>query len=142
LNLSATGQKALRHKNLDTSEQFNATGAGKARAYRESSSSDNGYHLSAEARYTLPSKVDKLTHAVGIFADKSGWKREKNWHDATGHRSENYADLGLSYHLNYGQATLKVELAHALGAWHHEDDHDDMGPARRTSVNALLIVAY
>ena len=136
LSLSATGQKAF-GKNLDSSEQFNATGSGRVRAYRESASGDNGYHLSGELRYTLPSPADKLTHAVGAFVDKGGWETENKWKD-WGRNSDNYADVGLAYYLNYGPASLKVELVQAIGAWHEEE----MGPESRTSLNTFFILSY
>jgi hemolysin activation/secretion protein len=136
LSLSANAQKAF-GKNLDSSEQINVTGSGRVRAYRESASGDNGYNLSAELRYTLPSPADKLNHAIGAFVDKGGWATEDKW-STWGRNSDNYADVGLAYYLNYGPASLKVELVQAIGAWHEQE----MGPESRTSLNTLFILSY
>lgn len=112
LSLTASAQKALKGKNLDSSEQMSIAGANGVRAYREVVSGDNAYLLNAELRYQLPA-IGGLKHSMGVFADTGrAWYADGSAMLVNGTR---LSDVGLGYYANYDKVMLKVILAHAVG---------------------------
>lgn len=113
LSASLGLQKALRDKNLDTSEQMTISGSNGVKAYRETVSGDNGYLLGAELRYLLPA-VAGLTHSVGLFADTGRIHQQKaDYTDTNGVR---LSDVGLGYYASYRSLFGGVQVARGVGA--------------------------
>jgi hemolysin activation/secretion protein len=134
LSLSASGQKAI-GRNLDGSEQFNVTGANGVKSYSEVISGDDGYLLNAELRYTLPSFINGLHHSLGAFVDQGGWRYARP--DYALKQGDSLTDVGLGYSLSYGPASVKVQLAHAVGEYPSEIREES-----RTRLMALFMVSF
>jgi|AGTN01.1.fsa_nt_gi Hemolysin activation/secretion protein len=99
LAVGARGQRTLRDKNLDGSEQMSISGPNGARGYAEGVSGDNGYLLSSELRYALPQRGD-LRHTLGVFAEMGRVHAQNNEYtgEGTGTRIN---DIGVSYSANF-----------------------------------------
>jgi hemolysin activation/secretion protein len=132
---TASAQKAL-GQNLDSSEQFNVTGAYGVKAYREAISGDNGYLIGAEFRHRLPWFGGyKLEHYLGVFGDVGGWSYERAPFPAK--RSDTLYDVGLSYSLSFGPVALQARLAKGLGRYPSE-----LRPEHRTIGTVLVTAAF
>lgn len=117
LNIGASLQKALGHKNLDGSEQFSITGPNGVKAYREVVSGDNGYLLNAELRFLLPA-FEGLTHSIGVFGDTGRWEFEKSGYATK--KSDYLSDIGVGYYASYKWFMMNLQLAHAVGPYPEE----------------------
>jgi hemolysin activation/secretion protein len=133
-HVSASAQKALMGKNLDSSEQMSISGASGVRAYREVVSGDNAYFLNAELRYQLPA-LGGLSHSLGVFSG-TGRSHYENADHVTSNGIR-LSDVGLSYYASYRSLILKVQLAHAVGAI-----PDEVADKGRTNVYAQVGVLF
>lgn len=112
LSATLSLQKALRDKNLDSSEQMTISGPGAVKSYRETVSGDNGYLVNTELRYLLPALAG-LTHSVGVFADTGRVHLQKGaYADTNGVR---LSDVGIGYYAAYQGLIASAQLARAVG---------------------------
>jgi hemolysin activation/secretion protein len=116
--VSAVGQKDLRVKTLDSSEQLFVSGSGGVRAYAEGLSGDNGYIFNLELPYALP-KVGHsgLQQSVSVFEDSGGVQAEKNNSSST-----NFVlnDVGGGYTSTRSPFYFKIQGVRILGNIHSE----------------------
>ena len=81
--LSARGtvrfQKVTAGGNIDSTEQFFISGVGGVRAFTESVGFDNGFTVTGELRYALPS-VGSLRHTFNLFVDNGrAWAEQGDY---------------------------------------------------------------
>lgn len=116
--VSAVGQKDLRVKSLDSSEQLFVSGSGGVRAYAEGLSGDNGYIFNLELPYALP-KVGHsgLQQSLSVFEDSGGVDAEKNSSSLT-----NFVlnDVGGGYTATRSPFYFKIQGVRILGNIHSE----------------------
>jgi hemolysin activation/secretion protein len=124
VRVSAVGQKDLRVKYLDSSEQLYISGSGGVRAYVEGISGDNGYIFNMELPYALP-KIPHtgLQHAVSGFFDSGGVHTEK---EETSLTDFVLNDAGVSYTMTRYPLFFKVQGVRMLGNIHSETDKTRM----------------
>jgi hemolysin activation/secretion protein len=116
LSTAASVQKSL-NRNLDTSEQMNIAGPSGVRAYRESTTGDNGYLLTADLRYTLPAPAGQaagLTHSLGVFADMGRVYLQHGEYASV--NGESLQDVGLGYAARYKAVSGSLQVAYAVGS--------------------------
>ena len=108
------GQKSF-GKNLDSSEDISVGGSNGVRAYEDSElSGDQGYALSLDLAYTLPT-IAQVNHNTSIFIDHAEvWKNTTLFNADKNVKSLDA--LGIGYTLNYKNFDLKASYAHAFGA--------------------------
>ena len=112
-NLSLRGavklQKILSRDNVDSSEQFFISGAGGVRAYTESVGFDNGFTVSAELKYELPSVGSSLRHSANFFVDNGRtWAQKDGYAPVDEFR---LADTGPGYSIGYRWLFGAVHIA-------------------------------
>lgn len=117
--VTAVGQKDLRVKSLDSSEQLFISGSGGVRAFAEGLSGDNGYIFNLEFPYALPkiSQAGNLQHSISAYFDSGGVKAEKNGSPQTDFVVN---DVGAGYTLTRHPFYLKVQGVRILGNIHSE----------------------
>lgn len=108
----AKAQKVLTAHNLDSTEQMFISGATGVKAYTESVGFDNGYVVSAELRYVLPT-LPGMKHALGLFAD-NGWVYAQNG-DYTAKDNITLSDVGLGYYISFKRLFGSIQLAQPIG---------------------------
>ena len=117
IRASARVQKVLTPHNLDPVEQFFINGTTGVKAYTESVSFDNGYVVSAEARYALP-EFAGIKHSLGLFAD-TGLARAQNADYIADSKSTSdryvLSDVGLGYYLNVRRFFGAIQLVWPIG---------------------------
>lgn len=101
-------------KNLDSSEDLSVGGASGVRAYEDSElSGDQGYVLSLDLIYALPSSIS-YNHHTSIFIDNARvWKNEDRFNDEKNDRTIN--DVGIGYDLNYKNFSFRTTYAYGFG---------------------------
>jgi hemolysin activation/secretion protein len=113
-HVSAVGQKDLRVKTLDSSEQLFISGSGGVRGYAEGVSGDNGFILNLEVSDALP-RIRRWTlqQTLTAFADSGGVKAERN-----GSLQTNYMlnDAGVGYTAKQGLLYFKIQGVRLLGS--------------------------
>jgi len=116
--VSAVGQKDLRVKTLDSSEQLFVSGSGGVRGYAEGLSGDNGYIFNLELPYALP-KVgnSKLQQALSAFEDSGGVQAEK---DRTSLTNFVLNDVGAGYTATRSPFYFRIQGVRILGNIHSE----------------------
>ncbi|WP_028310878.1 ShlB/FhaC/HecB family hemolysin secretion/activation protein [Derxia gummosa] len=114
LGLNASGQKALRDKNLDSSEQFAVSGPNAVKAYREWVSADNGWLLGGELVSALPA-VGPVAQTVSLFADMGRvWRQRGDWSAAP--NGTRLADVGIGWAARVQALAVRFQFARAVGA--------------------------
>jgi len=116
--ISTVGQKDLRAKVLDSSEQLFISGSGGVRGFVEGLSGDNGYIVNMELPYALP-KIPHtgLQQTLSTFADSGGAQAEKNGTSLTDYVLN---DVGAGYAVTRSPFYLKVQGVRILGNVHSE----------------------
>ena len=101
-------------KNLDSSEDISVGGSNGVRAYEDSElSGDQGYVLSLDLIYNLPT-VGQITHNASVFVDNAKvWKNTNTFNTETNDRVLNA--IGIGYAMNYKNFDLKATFAHGFG---------------------------
>ena len=118
LRVSTVGQKDLRVKTLDSSEQLFISGSGGVRAYAEGISGDNGYIFNLEMPYALPKARNlNLQQTVSVFADSGGVQAEKNGSSLTDYVLN---DVGAGYTATRSPFYFKIQGVRILGNVHSE----------------------
>ena len=114
LSSTASLQKALLDKNLDSIEQMNLTcsSCGGVKVYRETVTGDNGFMIGTELRYTLP-ELGGIKHAAGVFADTGGVYAEHGGY--TLQSSVQLSDVGVGYYAGWGAFNSLVQFVHSIG---------------------------
>jgi hemolysin activation/secretion protein len=117
--VTAVGQKDLRVKTLDSSEQFFISGPAGARAFAEGMSGDNGYIFNLELPYALPKipAIGGFQHTLSAFFDSGGVEAEKN---GTSQTDFVVNDVGAGYTATRSPFYLKVQGVRILGNIHSE----------------------
>ncbi len=101
-------------KNLDSSEDISVGGSNGVRAYEDSElSGDQGYALSLELGYKLPS-IQQVSHNLSLFVDHAEvWKNTTMINSDKNERSLDA--IGLGYTMNFKAFDLKASYAHGFG---------------------------
>lgn len=101
-------------RNLDSSEDFSASGSSAVRAYENSElSGDDGVLASIELFYNLP-KVSNFSHNTSIFIDHAKvWKNLQKFNSEDNSRTLN--SVGVGYGLSYKNFSLKSSIAYGFG---------------------------
>ena len=101
-------------KNLDSSEDISVGGSNGVRAYEDSElSGDQGYALSLELGYKLPS-IQQVSHNLSLFVDHAEvWKNTTIINSDKNERSLDA--IGLGYTMNFKAFDLKASYAHGFG---------------------------
>jgi len=118
MRVSTVGQKDLRVKPLDSSEQLFVSGSGGVRAYAEGISGDNGYIFNFELPYALPKVLDsKLQQTLFVFADSGGVQAQKDRSSSTDFVLN---DVGAGYTATRSPFYFKIQGVRILGNIHSE----------------------
>jgi hemolysin activation/secretion protein len=123
--LLAVGQKDLRMKILDSSEQLFISSSNGVRGFAETISGDNGYIFNLELPYALP----KIRHTFGLrqtlsaFADSGGVQAQKDNSSLTDYVVN---DVGAGYTATRSPFYFKVQGVRILGSQHSETDKTRM----------------
>lgn len=123
--LSAVGQKDLRMKPLDSSEQLFISSSNGVRGFAETISCDNGYIFNMELPYALP-KIQHtfgLRQTVSVFADSGGVQAQKDGSSLTDYVIN---DVGAGYTVTRAPFYFKVQGVRILGPIHSETDRTRM----------------
>jgi len=112
LNTTASAQKALHNKNLDTSEQLGIAGSNGVKVYREWVGGDNGYLLGADLRYALPMSAG-FKHSIGPFGDVGRSYLQNS--DYANSNSTRLADVGLAYEMRRHGVSARIQWLRAAG---------------------------
>ncbi len=118
MHVSAVGQKDLRVKTLDSSEQLFVSGSGGVRGFAEGISGDNGYIFNLELPYALPPVGHSgFQQTLSAFADSGGVQEERH-----GSSLSNFVltDVGAGYTATNNPFYLKVQGVRILGNIHSE----------------------
>ncbi|WP_019868172.1 ShlB/FhaC/HecB family hemolysin secretion/activation protein [Methylovulum miyakonense] len=126
LNATVSLQKALLDKNLDPIEQMYLTcsSCNGVKVFRETISSDNGFMVGTELRYSLP-MWRGLKHSTGVFADTGGVYVENV--GFTQVSDIQLSDIGVGYYAGWGPFNSLVQFARSIGpipvALANQDDY-------------------
>jgi hemolysin activation/secretion protein len=115
--LKFQGQKLIAGDVLEGGEQFIISGPSGIRAFRETSSGDNGWVAEFEIRRYLP-RVAGIDHTLAAFAATSrAWMADGSYVASNGVR---LSDVGLTYRASRAPLFLTLQLATAVGPWPEE----------------------
>ncbi len=111
-------QRVLKDKNLDSSDQLSISGPDGVWSFAQGVTGDNGYLLSLEARYNLPT-FDSFLHSVGVFTDLGRVYVQNDDYTGIGSGTR-LSDIGLGYYSSFEYDNdrylmANLRLAHTLG---------------------------
>jgi hemolysin activation/secretion protein len=105
-------QYALGNKNLDGSEDMSIGGINGVKLYPDGEeSAENGYILSTELIYALPS-FKNLNSQIGVFYDNARVYMSKN---TTNEKPRTLQDVGISYYVSHKEFFINSYLAYKVG---------------------------
>ncbi len=118
-SIDLRAQKATR--SLDTSEQLQLTGSFGIRSFDEGLSGDDGYIVTPELRYALPTPKGQLfgslQHSIGVFTDVGGVWLENGAFTVLQKSFTQLNDVGISYAATFEYSPGRLIFVKALGAF-------------------------